>query len=151
MQNHRRGTTPSRARGTDSNGLTNNGAVTWMSGNGPASGTVPAARSLVGARSNDGVGGAGIEAFADGNVAVFSTLWDNGTSTNTGATTLLAGNSPTKGVPQAWNSAFGATPNAGHDIDYAYDATNHQLVVGRPNDSRVTVIRQEQIFADPFD
>lgn len=137
--------------GTDSNGLTDNGAVTWMSGNGPAFGSVPAARSLVGARSNDGVGGGGIQVFADGNFAVFSPNWDSDTSTNTGAMTLLAGNSPTNGTPQAWNSEFGTVQGRGNEYDVDYDPVNHRLIVGRSNGSRVTVVSQEQIFTGAFD
>ncbi len=54
------------------------GAVTWGSGTTGIIGVVSAANSLVGSKTNDGVGGGGVTALSNGNYVVISNMYDDG-------------------------------------------------------------------------
>ncbi|MDI1271639.1 MAG: filamentous hemagglutinin N-terminal domain-containing protein, partial [Polaromonas sp.] len=88
---------------------TNVGAVTWGSGTAGVSGTVSAANSLVGSKTGDAIGGAGITALSNGNYVVRSADWDNGTVANAGAVTWGSGTAGVSGVVAAGNSLVGST------------------------------------------
>ena len=47
------------------------------------------------------------------------------------------------GVVTLNNSVLGTTANRGAYLTFAYDSFNHQLVVGRPYDNRVTLFKMD--------
>lgn len=92
------------------------GAVTWGSGVSGVSGVVSEANSLVGNKANDFVGQSGTTlgstlVLSNGNYAVCSPSWNNGTVPRAGAVTWGDGNSGVKGIVSAANSIIGSTMN----------------------------------------
>ena len=66
--------------------------------------------------------------------------WSNGSSN--GAVSLIAGYpSITVGPVSAANSVLGTTANDGYSMVSDYDAASAQLIVGRPRDNKVTILR----------
>lgn len=125
------------------------GAVTWVRGGQPFSGTVTASNSFTGSVSGGIVGYA--RALGDGNYVIQSTSWRNGGMTDAGAITLASGRCRLVGQVAAWNSVRGGVTNGGGTMVYAYDAAREQLVVGRPAENIVSLFTMEQIFADNFE
>ena len=87
------------------------GAVTWGSGTTGVAGVVSAANSLVGSRSEDQVGNAGVTVLSNGNYVVSSPRWDNGAVANAGAVTWGSGTAGVAGAVSASNSLVGSTAN----------------------------------------
>ncbi len=92
----------------DSGATADVGAVTFGSGTDGVSGGVSAANSLVGSRSGDRVGSAGVTALTNGNYVVRSPDWDNGAITDAGAATFGSGTSGNSGAASAANSLVGS-------------------------------------------
>lgn len=93
------------------NGHPNAGAITWVSGSGPTTGTVGSGNSQVGFFANDFAGfDAGVTALTNGNYVVASNSW-NGTR---GAVTWGNGTSGTNGFITTSNSITGS--NAGNQV-----------------------------------
>jgi hypothetical protein len=95
----------------------NAGAATWGNGTTGVVGEISDANSLVGSRTNDGVGtrtfslfssGGGITALANGNYVVPSVFWDNGATTNAGAWTWGDGSTGVTGEISSANSLVGS-------------------------------------------
>ncbi|WP_341909504.1 filamentous hemagglutinin N-terminal domain-containing protein [Polaromonas sp. YR568] len=93
----------------DSSTAINVGAVTWGNGTTGVSGLVSASNSLVGSTANNQVGLGGVTALTNGNYAVSSYNWDNGTATNVGAVTWGNGTTGVSGLVSASNSLIGST------------------------------------------
>ena len=91
--------------------VTNAGAVTWGSGATGVAGVLSAANSLVGSKTRDFVGDAGLAALPNGNYVVVSRNWANGAATNAGAVTWGDGTTGVIGVVSAANSLVGSTAN----------------------------------------
>ena len=89
---------------------THAGAITWLNGTLPTSGTVSAANSLVGTTADDQVGIL-LLALPGGNYLADNPYWSNGAAAMAGAVTWLPGNAPTSGVVSAANSLVGTTTN----------------------------------------
>lgn len=87
------------------------GAVTFVNGSGPVTGTVSPANSLVGSTSSDRVGS--VTPLANGNYVVASAQWDNGATVNAGAATFGNGASGVSGAISAANSLVGTSANDG--------------------------------------
>jgi len=120
----------------------NVGAATFCSGTGGCAGTtVSAANSLVGSQENDNVALGGIFSLSNGDYVVRSGNWDNSAVVNTGAMTYGSGNGDTVGEITSSNSVLGTTAAGGSSMNFAFDPTNNQLVVGRPADNLVTLFR----------
>jgi len=126
------------------------GASTWTRDMRRLVGPVSAANSLVGKMSNDNVG-EGVRKLSDGNYIVISPNWNNGAINQAGAVTLANGRFRLKGTIQAWNSVLGAAASGGASMVFDYDATQQQLIVGRPAENIVSLFRMDQIYADDFD
>ena len=96
------------------------GAVTWGDGASGLVGPVSTANSLYGTSDQDQIGAGlpadefgfyGVTALADGNYAVSSPNWDNGTTgVNAGAVTWRAGTSGSGAAVSVSNSAVGTSP-----------------------------------------
>jgi hypothetical protein len=93
------------------------GAVTWGDGASGISGPVSTGNSLFGTADLDQIGGTdlfgqyGVTALSDGNYAVSSPTWDNGSAgIDAGAVTLRTGTSSSPGAVSAANSAVGTSP-----------------------------------------
>ncbi|BBE51255.1 Heme/hemopexin-binding protein [Ferriphaselus amnicola] len=81
------------------------GAVTWASGVSGLNGVVSSANSLVGSRSLDRVGFAGITVLSNGGYVVNTYSWNN----NAGAVTWGSGVTGVRGIVSAANSLIGGT------------------------------------------
>jgi hypothetical protein len=126
------------------------GALVWCRAGGGTTGAVSGARSLHGATKNDQVGSGGGRAFSDGNYAVASLSFKNGSTSNYGAVTLGSGRFRLKGSVAPWNSVIGGIAN-GSLSSYDYDPARHRLLVGRPSENIVSLFTMDQIFADDLD
>ncbi len=131
------------------------GAVTWRNGTAQSVGTVSPENSLVGTQAGDNLGSGlngvtftGIVALANGNYVIFSPHWNNGPIAAAGAITLAHGNAPIIGVVDAGNSVMGTVANAGSNLVYDYDATRDQLVVGRPDENVVTLLKLDDVAGE---
>ncbi len=82
------------------------GAVTW--GNGPLTGAVSGANSLVGSASGDSVGSGGATVLTNGNYVVISPLWNS----SQGAVTWGNGAALTAGAVTSLNSLVGSTASS---------------------------------------
>ena len=127
------------------------GAVTWARGNTGLAGTVSLQNSLTGTQGNDQVGYGEVRSLSDGNYLIYSPYWSNGTASSAGAVTLASGQFRVKGAIASWNSVLGATASGGLSMSYDYDATHHQLIVGRVVENLVSLFTMDQIFADDLD
>ncbi len=94
----------------DNGSIANVGAATWGNGISGISGEISSANSLVGSKSNDGVG-SDVIALTNGNYVVSSSLWDNGSVINAGAATWGNGISGISGEVSSANSLVGSTRN----------------------------------------
>lgn len=102
------------------------GAVTWGNADGPFTGVVSAANSLVGTSPDDFVGdgglGQGVIALANGNYVVASPDWDWLGATrirNVGAVTWGNGRTGTTGVVSPLNSLVGSSGNDAIGTNYS--------------------------------
>jgi hypothetical protein len=95
----------------DNGALEDAGAVTWGSGTGPLVGHVSAGNSLVGSHAFDQVGRDGVLALANGDYAVNSALWDDGSVVDAGAVTWGSGTQGVAGPVSAGNSLVGNWEN----------------------------------------
>lgn len=126
---------PHWSNGTDA------GAVTWGDGANGTVGAVSDSNSLVNTCANDLVFcKSKITALSDGNASMHFQSWSDGS--NHGAVSLIAGYPcmPVGPVSTA-NSVLGNTANKGFSMVSGYDAARPQLIVGRPSDNKVTILR----------
>jgi hypothetical protein len=93
----------------DNGGIVDAGAVTWGNGAGGMTGIVSTGNSLVGGTTNDFVGN--VTALTNGNYAVRSPNWDNGTIIDAGAATWGSGAGGSVGLVSAGNSLVGGAAN----------------------------------------
>src|SRR4030095_2127124 len=119
----------------DNGSVVDCGAITWVNGVTGLTGMIAPANSLFGTATNDSLGSGdnyglgGVVVLDNGNYAVVSPGWDNGSIVNAGAVTLLNGSSPTSGVISSANSLVGNSTNdrVGSDGIFVLD-NNHFLV-----------------------
>jgi hypothetical protein len=125
--------------------LTYAGAFTWGNGSSGTVGVISASNSLVNTCPTDsawcqtGIVGVKITALPDGNISLHSPKWSSGSSN--GAVSLMAGDGSTVGPVGADNSVLGIAANKGFSMVSAYDSDRAQLIVGRPGDNKVTILR----------
>jgi hypothetical protein len=133
--------------------LTAAGAATWGSGTSGISGLISAQNSLVGSSLNDKVGLGGIHALPDGNYAVSSHEWNNGSILRAGARSLARAGGSTVGPVGPVNSVAGTTSERGSSLVIEYDPGVPQLIVGRPFDNEVNLLRfnNDELFRDRFE
>lgn len=114
----------------DNGSLTNAGMVTLVNGATGAVGTISAARSLVGSKKEDKVGGE-VTALKNGNYTVISASWDNGATLDAGAVTWGNGVTGRVGTISAANSQVGSATG---DLASAHVTalTNGHFVVNSP-------------------
>ncbi|MCB1589185.1 MAG: hypothetical protein KDI56_09815, partial [Xanthomonadales bacterium] len=97
----------------DNGAVANAGAATLLNGNGPATGSVSPAISLVGSTAQDRVGQslpqASVVALANGHYVVLSERWDNGATADAGAVTWGSGVSGVTGTISPANSLVGTS------------------------------------------
>jgi hypothetical protein len=116
------------------------GASTWGDGTTGVSGVVSSANSLVGSTAQDYVGG-DQTALTNGHYVAVTRRWDNSTVVDAGAVTWGNGKIGATGTIRAENSVRGTPAGGGMTMDYDYDYTNDQLVVGRPAENIVTLFK----------
>ncbi|MFH1634321.1 MAG: hypothetical protein ABIG63_09985 [Chloroflexota bacterium] len=119
------------------------GAVTWGDGTHGTLGALSAFNSLVNTSANDQIFcNSTINALTDGNASIHFPNWSTGT--NDGAVSLISSNpSITVGVVSAANSVLGIAALRGDSMVSDYDPLRTQLIVGRPGDNMVTILRQQ--------
>jgi hypothetical protein len=122
------------------------GALTFCNGTSGCTGTVTATNSLVGSTASDRLGndntGHGVTVLANGDYIVRSVFWHNSGLADAGAVTIGYRNGSTVGPVTASNSVRGGVADGGSAMNFSYDSTNDQLVVGRPAENIVTVFGQ---------
>ena len=128
-----------RSSNWDNSGVVNAGAVTF--GSGAITGVVSPSNSLVGLTASDQIGSGGITELTNGNYVVSSPNFDNGAFINAGAISFANGSVGIFGPINTNNSVLGTTANGGSSMNFAFDAANNQLVVGRPFDNIVTLFK----------
>jgi hypothetical protein len=84
------------------------GAVTWADGSLATSSVVSTANSLVGSSAGDQIGSGAAIAMTNGNYAVLSSKWKNGSLINAGAVTWADGNITTSASVSSLNSLIGS-------------------------------------------
>jgi hypothetical protein len=122
------------------------GAVTWGNGTSGITGVVSSTNSLVGSSAADVVGEGGVVELSNGHYVVSSPRWDNGGTTDAGAVTIGWGTIGARGPITGTNSVRGTTADGGGSMVFDYDYVNNQLVVGRPADNTVTLLRFSRIY-----
>lgn len=145
--------------GWNNSAVVDAGAVTWANGDSGLTGPVSTANSLVGTRASDrvgddGVDGAGVVGFVDGNYAVASAFPDNDAIVDAGAATLARGDAGLVGTIASNNSVLGTATGGGVNLSIGYDAPRMQLAVGRPDSNLVSLFKladAEVIFANGFE
>jgi hypothetical protein len=117
------------------------GAVTWGNGTSGTVGTISITNSLVNTSAND-------ETFCESTITIFPNGqasmhfpgWSDGS--NHGAVSLISGlPNITVGPVSSANSVLGTSHFSGDSMVSDYDAIYDQLVVGRPDDNKVTILR----------
>ena len=103
----------------DNGAVRDAGASTWANGSTGLVGTVSAANSLVGTKTNDQVG-TNATALTNGNYVVQSLYWSNGATPSVGAATWANGSTGLVGAVSLANSLVGST---------AYDEVGYYGIV----------------------
>lgn len=122
--------------GWDSAAVADAGAATWISGNGPTTGVITPANSLVGATAGDHVGG--VIALTNDNYVVVAPEWDNGAIVDAGAATWGDGAAGVTGAISSSRSSVGAS--AGDMIGQAVALTNGDYLLGSGSFDNGTVV-----------
>lgn len=127
------------------------GAVTWVNGTTGYVGSFTQANSLIGSTTADRVGLVG--ALVDGNYVIRSSAWDNLTTMDAGAYTLVRGDVGLVGTIGSANSVLGTLAGGGSGMVIDYDAAREQLVVGQPAKNTVSLFKlpASLIFAHGFE
>jgi hypothetical protein len=126
------------------------GAVTWCRAEAGCHGEISSANSLTGSTEYDNLGHDDYDAFADGSYLIRSTTWDSGSIQDAGLIAWCSGETGCRGAAASYPHAVrGGAADGGKEMSYAYDAAGYKLVVGRPLENIVTVVRlpQETSFA----
>jgi hypothetical protein len=140
-----------------SNGATAGvGAVTWGNGRTGIKGSISATNSVIGTTAQDIIGATtGMRRFfatANGNYIFASSYWSrNGATSHAGAVTLQRGNGAYAGMVDGKNSVLGVLANSGNSMVFDYDAGHDQLVVGRPAENIVSLLRTDELFKNGFE
>lgn len=130
-------------------GFSSVGCFSWGSGRGFTKGAVSTANSIFGQLPNDSVGNGLAVAYGNGTYAVHSQSWSgDNTIPQRGAVTLSRGNMPFPGTINARNSVIGARVGGGGSMSFDYHQASDTLVVGRPGDTMVSLLRIDQLFRD---
>ena len=108
------------------------GAATWGNGTTGTTGTVSAANSLVGSKTNDNVSTGGVTALPNGNYVVSSKFWDAGATTDVGAATWGSGTTGVSGAVSATNSLVGTSAFDAVSSGGLTALANGNYVVGSP-------------------
>ncbi|NNE66060.1 MAG: VCBS repeat-containing protein [Pyrinomonadaceae bacterium] len=113
------------------------GAIALGNGQTGTVGVVSPSTSLVGSTSDDRL--SGLTVLENGNYVVLTGSWDNGSIVDAGAITYVDEAGLT-GPINGQNSVLGTTAGGGFSITYVYDSINDQLIVGLPNENKVTLV-----------
>lgn len=128
---------------------TDAGAITWCNGTTGCRGSPSIDNSLIGNHVGDRIGNGGINSLTNGQYVVSSPEFDRGIYVNAGAVTLGLGWGGTTGLILTSNSVIGTVAGGGYDLNWDFDYVHNQLVVGRPADNSVSLLRWYEVFL-PF-
>ena len=131
------------------------GAMMLASGRGPTTDTPTDANSLIGSQPGDLVGGGNypdtmVTTFPGDVYVIFSSKWANGSVKSAGAVTLASSTKRLVGPVTTDNSVVGTLTNEGPAMRFDYSTKNHQLIVGKYPENKVTLLQIDQVFADNF-
>jgi hypothetical protein len=138
------------AAGWDLGATTDVGAIAWGNGISGTKGMISTSNSTYGQAMGDSVSDYNARAVANGNYIVQSRYF-SGSVTNAGAVTLLRGNTTYPGPVTSKNSVFGMKTGDGDSLVFDYSPTKDQLVVGRPYENIVSLLRVDEISRGDFD
>ena len=127
------------------------GAVTWGNGRGGLSGPVSADNSFIGTASDMSWGNPFLIPLANGDFVVWSKSRSTPTLHYAGSMTLLRGNTMQTGTIDSTNSVIGNVADQGPNLAFDYDAGRDTLVVGKPAENIVTLLRIDRLFSGNFD
>jgi len=131
----------------DWSNMNNVGAFTWGSGSGGTTGVISPSNSLVNSCLNDNSCSSSITPYSDGNASLFLPGWNDGS--HYGAVSMIACNADiTVGPVSSAISVLGNNATGGNSIVSDYDASHTQLIVGRPKDNTVTILRCHVNFSN---
>jgi len=138
-------------------GAAQTGAATWISPAAPPRGVVSPANSFVGTFANDQIGSGVVtingrhlsysRPLSDGSFLLGALGW-NSAAGGGGAIALIGGSYRFTGTVQPWNSVVLPLANEAASVTHDYDANRRQLVLGRPQENRVTLLSFDRIFCD---
>ncbi|MEO7432964.1 MAG: hypothetical protein ABIR62_13265 [Dokdonella sp.] len=127
------------------------GAVTWGSGAYGSVGRVSTDNSFTGITTDESQGFPRMTAVANGNYVITSPSRSNGVIWNAGAVTFLRGFGPQNGSIDRSNSVIGQVEGEGASLSFDYDAISDVLVVGKPAENVVTLLKLDELFFADFD
>jgi len=127
------------------------GAVTVGDGRRGLVGVVSTDNSFVGTTSDIAPGGPHLFPLANGDVVVWSKTRNNAGLQYAGAITLLRGTGPQAGTIDSTNSVIGSAVGEGPFLSFDYDVERDTLVVGKPAENIVTLLRIDPLFSSHFD
>jgi Repeat of unknown function (DUF5650) len=118
---------------------------------GALSGLYTGLNSFTGVQSDTGIGGSHIFPVANGNFVLHAEDWTVGSNWSTGAVSLVRGYGARPGTFTTENSVFGTTQFGGTEMTFTYDVVADTLIVGRPRDNVVSLLKVDQLFFSGFD
>jgi len=114
------------------------GAVTWCDGDTGCTQPISPTNSLVGSVASDFLS-LSIEAITDDLYVALTPFYDNGSTANAGAVTLLnAAKSCPIGEIDEYKSFFGETAGGGPLISYVWDAVGVRLLIAQPASTKIS-------------
>jgi len=129
-------------------GLEVTGSATWA--HGAKNGVFSDENSFTGIETNSTIAEHHVFSVANGNFVARAEDWSDGVSYNLGAVALLRGYGPQPGTFSADNSVFGGFEFGGGQMPFAYNAFSDTLIVGRPHENIVTLLKADQLFFAGF-
>lgn len=126
------------------------GAVAWVDGRRPTAETISEHNALVGTVMADQVGTVNVHGV---DYVVTAPGYDGAGILNGGVIALVRGSGPRTGLIDPGMAVFGLVTSSGiqDEMRYAYDVQRDLLVVGRPAEGRVTLLRIDALFGNGFD
>lgn len=118
---------------------------------GPQFGLYTGTNSFTGVQSDTGIGGSHIFPVANHNFVLHAEDWTVGSNWSTGAVSLVRGYGARPGTFTPENSVFGTVQSGGTEMRFSYDAVTDTLIVGRPKDNVVSLLKVDQMFFSGFD
>ncbi len=126
--------------GWDNGLIQDAGAATFCSGTSGCKGSVSAANSLVGTRTNERVSYSWLEGLSNNDYLVTGEYWPSGAMYGEGSVAWCDGANGCTGSASWYPRRAAGTISESERLQGHYDPVNNQVLVGRPEDNIVTVL-----------